>query len=357
MPVPASSKKYSWYTLGGAVVIGVVALLCNQPGSKDLKFDIVCETFTAPAPLTLNLNQYPTELVSVIAYDFHGSLSDAPAVRFAPDKLDLTLLPIHTLTLKAADNPNQPLSYLNLTRTGEIGKLLLEVSPRVELGSMRTIGAAPSLTLESRAEDDTSLTISSAQITLNEGNRYFIPEIQPNHLFDAFHSVLAGKDLVALDLHSGGWPKTRAELTFKTDSRNLPLLESAQTLPVGATLTFTRAINPYLLLDSEAVEGVITDRKVDLIVESKSATIDTIAIVSDGETREGPALRVTGTGKIKSLRQGGHQLMPTRLDEVLDMPVGKRTFWLVFLGALAAAFLKTVDHVMSVILESLFPKE
>jgi hypothetical protein len=352
---PPKSVKCSLWTLVVAGLVSVVAFVLNAPPSKDLRFDVVCETFVAPAPLTLNLSQDPTELRSVTADDFDGSVSDASIIRFARENQKLTLVPIHTLALRADNSGDHPLSYLKLTRLGAIGKLLLEVGSGVELSSTGMLSTAPSLTLASQAENDVRLTISSAQIILNEGNRYVIPEIQPKPL-DGFHSTLEGKDLVALHLCSGSRPKTRAKLTFGTDQRNLPLLQAAQKLPHGAALTFTRAVNPYLRLDNKSAEGVTSDRKADLLVDCRTATVDTIAIIGDQEKREVPALRITGSGKVRSVRQDGHELMPTRLSEVLDQPVAERTGMLVLLGALAAVFLKAVDHALGVLLERLIPK-
>ena len=119
-------------TLGGAIVVAGVALLLNGPSSKELKFDIVCEKFITPVPLSLNLNQYPTELESVTADGFDGSLSSASVIRFARDQHDLAVVPTDTLTLQADSDPNHTRSYLKATRSGDIGKLRLEIGPHVE---------------------------------------------------------------------------------------------------------------------------------------------------------------------------------------------------------------------------------
>lgn len=354
--VSPRSVKRSWITLAGAAIIAAIAFfVLDSPATKTLKFDVVCETFVSPASLTLNLSQDPTELQSVVARDFDGYASDATSVQFAPDQQKLAPIPAHTLTLQADSNTNHPLSGLSLTRRGRIGELTLEVESRVELSSVGMPGTAPPLTLASYAGHDIRLKISSAKIDVEKGNYYVIPEVQAAQ-FDAFHAALEGRDLVAMNLQSGSRRDTAVVLTFNSDRRNQPLLKAAQGLPGPVTLIFRRTVNPSLRLDQNAVQGVVSDRKTDLVAECKSATLETIELLGEPEKRGAPALSVSGSAKVRSLRQDGHQLMATRLQEILDRPFTERNLWLIGLGALVAVFLKAVDHALGTLLEKFIPK-
>jgi hypothetical protein len=354
--VKPNSVKRSWITLAGAAIIaGIAFFLLNSPATKTLKFYVVCETFVTPASLTLNLSQDPTELQSVVATDFDGYASDATSIQLAPNQQKLAPIPAHTLTLQLDNNTNHPISQLSLSRRGRVGELMLKVEPRVELSSVGIPGAASSLTLVSRAGNDIRLKISSAKVDIDKGNYYIIPEVQAGQ-FDAFHAALEGRDLVAMNLKSGSRRDTGAVLTFNTEQRNQPMLKAAQVLPGPITLIFRRAVNPTLRLDENAVQGVILDRKTDLVAECESATLDMIELVGEPEKRGLPALSVYGGGKVRSLRQDGHQLMATRLQEILDRPFTERNLWLIGLGAVVAVFLKAVDHALGILLEKLIPK-
>jgi hypothetical protein len=79
MPVPPQSGRKSWVTLVAAVIVAGAALWLNEPSEKKLELDIVCEKFIAPMPLTLKLHNGVTELDSLVADGFYGSMSDALA--------------------------------------------------------------------------------------------------------------------------------------------------------------------------------------------------------------------------------------------------------------------------------------
>jgi hypothetical protein len=84
--------------------------------------------------------------------------------------------------------------------------------------------------------------------------------------------------------------------------------------------------------------------------------VDSIAIVGDAEKREGPTLHIKGSGRARSMRQDGNQLLPTRLHEILDKPVAERTGWLILLCGLAAVLLKAADHALGILLDWAIPK-
>jgi hypothetical protein len=207
----------------------------------------------------------------------------------------------------------------------------------------------------SHAGNDVRLRISSAKIDVEKGNYYVIPEVQAAP-FDAFHAALESDDLVVMSLQSGSRPGAAATLMFNRDERNQPLLGTAQALSKPCTLTFRRAVNPDLRLDANTVQGIISDRKIDLQVECKTAMLDTVELVARPEKYGAPALKVSGSAQVSSLRQDGHQIMPTLLQEILDRPYWQRNLWLILLGVVVAVFLKTVDHALGTLLEKFIPK-
>jgi hypothetical protein len=355
--IPKSSIWWSWGVLAFVCAVFGSAYAFNAPSSKDLTFDVVCEGFLSPGYLSLNLKQDPTELASVTGYDLYGSISGASSISLVRDDQKPAILSASALTLHAEEDRNRVRSYLSLSRKGTIGGIALNVDPRVALSSAGSPGEAPVLALASRVKNDVTLTMGAKQISV-EGARYAIPEVQNGQL-EGFQATLEGKDLMYLQLRSGDRPPepsgTPTRVTFNTYQGDLPLLKSPQTLG-RVSLSISRAINPYLRLDNKSAEGVTSDRKADLVIECENATLESIAIVGNPETRDAATLRVKGGCRARSLRQDGNELLPTRLREVLDKPVAERTGWLILLGAIAAVLLKAADHALGILLDWAIPK-
>ena len=356
--IPKSSIWWSWGILAFVCAAFGLAYARNAPSSKDVAFDVVCESFVSPGYLTLHLKQDPTtELASVSGYDLYGSISGASSISFARDHEKAVSLRSSMLTLRADEDENHLRSYLNLARQGTIGGIALDVEPGVVLSSAGSPGEAPALALVSRARNDVKLTMSSKQISV-DGGRYTIPEVQREQI-ESFQATLEGKDLLSVQLRSGDRPPDRGgspvRLAFKTYQGSLPLLNSPKTLQ-RVSFTFDRALNPYLQVEKKSAEGVTSDRKTDLVIECESATVDSIAIVGDPEKREAATLRIKGSGRARSMRQDGNQLLPTRLHEILDKPVAERTGWLILLCGLAAVLLKAADHALGILLDWAIPK-
>jgi hypothetical protein len=207
--------------------------------------------------------------------------------------------------------------------------------------------------LVSHQKDDVRLELSSASFAV-EGNRYILSEIQ-SQAVDSFKSTLQGKDLVSFQFSSGDRSPTSVSLYFQPQSPDLPLLDSPTGLG-GVSLSFRGAMSPYLRFDDQVAAGVTSDRKEDLVIQFDNATIESISLVGRPEKSDTAMLKIRGTGKANSVRQDGHEMLPTMIGEMLDRPIAERTGWLILLGALAAVFLKAVDHALSVILEHFIPK-
>jgi hypothetical protein len=355
MTTTARSIKRSLWTLCIASIVSWFALVWNAPSPKETKFEVLCETVIVPTQVSLDLAQGGTELESITAHDFYGSFSDASTIRFAKGGQGLRSLPTSTLTLSAEDDRNSPASYFHATRQGAVGKALLQIGPQVELSGTESAGL-PSLSLVSHQKGDVRLAVSSKSFAVEEGNRYILPEIQTQAV-DSFKSTLQGRDLVSFQFSSGDRPRPLVSLSFQLHSPDeLQLLDSPIRVQQNVSLSFNRSLNPFLRFDNQVAAGVTSDRKVDLVIQFNNVTIEFISLVSKPEKSDVAMLRITGTGSAKSVRQGGHELLPTMISEMLDRPVAERTGWLILFGALAAVFLKAVDHALSVILEYFIPK-
>lgn len=105
----------------------------------------------------------------MIAEDYNGVATQLSGVQFArPGQKKPTERAIPTFTLQAAEGPNDPNSYLRLVRRGKVGRLRLNVQPPAELTSTSTASDVASLTVESHAEKDSRLAITSSEIDITE---------------------------------------------------------------------------------------------------------------------------------------------------------------------------------------------
>jgi hypothetical protein len=115
-------------------------------------------------------------------------------------------------------------------------------------------------------------------------------------------------------------------------------------------------VNPDLRIEDKSATGVIADRRTDLKIEAIAGTIDGIGVVSGAEKNDTPRLRVRGQTRASSLEQDGHELLPTLVGEVMDLPYTQRGVALIVLGFLLFLAFKVVDRTLGVLLEYFFPK-
>ena len=118
-------------------------------------------------------------------------------------------------------------------------------------------------------------------------------------------------------------------------------------------------INPDLRVEDKNATGVIADRSTDLEIHEASGaqgTIEEIAVTGAGEKSDAPRLRVRGRVEASSVQQDGHELLPTLVSEVMDLPYAERGVALIVLGFLLFLVFKIVDRALSVLLEYIFPK-
>jgi hypothetical protein len=354
MPISANSVRKAWGALGFAALLAAAAIIWNQPARKHVGFDITCEAFTAPATLSLNLNRYPSALVSAEGYGLMGTL-EGGEIRFASGEGPLARTGIRKLTLSAPAVENAPVSYLRFVRSGDMGKMSLAAGQGVRIGAVRESGGPPSIAVSAQDSAEFRLTVGSQHIEIQDAERYNLSEIRVGQLFDQFHAISDG-NLALLNLEGNADRRAKVSLTFAPTSAELALLTGPFKMPAGSRLPFTRALNPSLWVNDRPATGIVTDQRIDLTIEAERSELDAIALAPSADKQGAPALHITGTGEARSVRQGGHELLPTGLEQVLDEPLSGRTLSLLALGAVAALVLKTVDYALGVLLERYIPK-
>jgi hypothetical protein len=129
----------------------------------------------------------------------------------------------------------------------------------------------------------------------------------------------------------------------------------------NVSLQLHGCVNPDLRIGDKvgdkSATGVIADRRTNLKIEAIAGTIDAIGIVGGVEKNDdSPRLRVRGLTQASSLEQDGHELLPTLVGEVMDLPYTQRGAALIALGFVLFLTFKVVDRTLGVLLEYFFPK-
>jgi len=366
-------RKSIWRLAILAIVLGL-ALYFNKPLSKEVTFDIACQGFVAPAPLPLNLHYSPTDIRGVTANGFGGAVRNAARVTFAQEGEAPRPVAARGFTLARTRDPNQTPPYLEVKPEGAAGKVALSVDAGVTLRSTGSPGETPAVAVESARQGDVRLLLGTDSVALN-GNRYAIPELNSGALVKSFRAAATGEFLVEVELTSEAPPpvdpdsrspaRSWMKISLEPDPGQLPLLpESGRKhdeirLNSGSgpiDLIFTGAVHPDLRLKATSVPGVIADRNVDLRIEADSGSIEAISINGSPDRRNAPTLNVKGSARTRSVRQDGHELLPTVVEEALSESYTTRGPVLIILGFAAFAVFKIVDRVFGVLLEVYLPK-
>ncbi len=373
---PAEKKAFykSAVHLGGLALLLGAALYCNGPAEKELHFQVVCREFVVPVPLRLSLHQEPTSVESVVANGFDASVQGAEHLQFSPDSQAPRPLALHAFALSGSADANQMPPQLALTPQGAAGKDQLAVRPGVVLKSAGGSPAKPVLTVESQRKDDVQATLSSDSLTLR-GNRYSSPQIAGGSLLAAFRANASSAFVVGVDLTSEA-PVTvdpashlvarpSLTVTFRPEAGPLPFVtgqgENLKDVALrpsegSGDLLFRGSLNPDLRLEEKTVPGILADRGVNLRLNVKSGRIERISLQPATEKANAPALSVKGVVITDSVRQDGHELLPTRVAEVLAEPYEWHGPMLIAAAFLLFGALKTVDRAIDVILEIYLPK-
>ncbi len=167
---------------------------------------------------------------------------------------------------------------------------------------------------------------------------------------------------MVVDVASGPPQKTAFDvtLTFRPSARELELLNFNfdDTHPTGKlALNFHGALNPDLRIDGKSATGVVTGHPVNLEIDAKSGKTLSLTLVNAAEKKMSPAMHFHGEVEAASLRQDGHELLPSLVEDILDKPYTERSFLLVFLGFLALLIFKVVERALDVLIKLLLPED
>jgi hypothetical protein len=128
---------------------------------------------------------------------------------------------------------------------------------------------------------------------------------------------------------------------------------------VNAPLLLEGCVNPDLRIETKPATGMISDRATEVKIQAIAGKVELIAIAAGAEKTEkpdAPRLRVKGRAHASSMQQDEHELLPTWVGEVMDMPYAERGWRLIVVGfGLFLAF-KVLDRTLGVLMEFLFPK-
>lgn len=337
-----------------ALVPAVVLLRWNRPATKTLEFDFVCDSFQAPMPITLNLNHAPTQLQQVVLSGFDGQVTRVASVSSEGSKP--VPVPQGKLTLGRSTDPTPP--YMTEVPTEGLGKMEMSAQAGVILSSLSSPGEPRTLNIKSARQGDTSFHLESRAAQM-EFERYTVPELFPSKAPDSFTGqVSSGTSLIVVDVASGPPQKTAfdATVTFRQSQRELELLNlsAENSQPIGRlALEFHGVLNPDLRIDGKSATGVVTGHPIDLEIDAKSGKWFTLTIVNGAEKKMSPALHFHGEVEAASVRQGGHELLPSLVEDILDKPYTERSFLLVFLGFLALLIFKVVERALDVLIKLL----
>jgi hypothetical protein len=340
--------------LAAALVPAFALLQWNRPSAKKLEFDFVCDRFQVPMPVALNLNHAPTQMQQVVLSGFDGQVTGVASV--SADGSKPVAVPQGKLTLGRTADPTAP--YLKNVPMDGLGKMEMRGQKGVILSSFASPGEPPHLEIKSARQGDTRFQLESRAAQM-DFERYAVPELFPAKTPDSFsRQVFGGSSLIVADLASGPPQKTAfdASVIFRQSGRELELLsltaENAQ--PMGElALPFHGVLNPDLRIDGKSAAGVVTGHAVNLDIDVKSCSSLSLTLVNAADKKMSPALHFHGEVEAVSLRQDGHELLPSLVEDILDKPYTERSLLLVCLGFLALLIFKVVERALDVLIKLL----
>jgi len=337
--------------LGSVLVVITLALIFNSPASKTVKFDIPCQRFQTPVALELNLNA-AAQLALVNLHGFQGSVQNlssitSPGVTQTPQSFSLKVI------------PNEASPSLIVTPQPPLGAISVTVNPNVTLAALAS--SPPKLTLDSATAQDIQLSLQSQSARL-QGTVYAIPEIfNSPKVRDQFDLTVTGPPPgVSLTLSSGPHSTSnpiRADLTLNAAASTSQLLaEHAPASEFSNTpLTFVGSLKPGIEIEGKTPSDLVTEHRTTVNILPLHGHIISVSVIPGTAEKGAPALEVNGEAEVESLLQNGHELLPSRVQELLDQPYGKRTAWFVFLGFVAFVMFKVVDRAFEVLLKLVLP--
>jgi hypothetical protein len=393
-PLTKDQKKALWKSGLALLVVAVVMFLllaANKPAKKQVRFDAVCKSFVAPVAFTLKLHDGPGEVQEAIAEGFDATIANMESVALTLDGDQLGKMVAQGFQLERNHDANQTPAHLDVTPNGDLGRTELQVSSGTVISSFGSEDTRPWVKADSgegqvktqdRGQDqggdqgqDLQMVLVSPTSVL-KGNRYVVSGISstrlPKKVVDNLEADVKGAipgTLVGLKSED---PGASVKVLFRPEMEEIPLFrrrtegesqeQASQSGEVNnVSLLLHGCVNPDLRIGDEvgdkSATGVIADRRTNLKIEAIAGTIDAIGIAGGVEKNDdSPRLRVRGLTRASSLEQDGHELLPTLVGEVMDLPYTQRGAALIVLGFVLFLTFKVVDRTLGVLLEYFFPK-
>jgi hypothetical protein len=357
----ADQKKALVRSITALLVVAVVLfcmLLANKPRAKHVRFDAVCGSFVAPVPLMLKLHEGATEVQEVTADGFEGAVTNVKSGTV--DGRPLSGVSPQEFKLERSTDMDQTPPHLQVKLSGGLGRTELQVGTDTVISSFGSADGRPWVKVESAKAGDASVVLVSEKSTL-KGNRYLVEGIGlPKTMVESLGAEVTGAIPGAMVNLNSGARGAAVKVWLGTETEEQPLLSggSQNGTQVGGPveLVMRGCVNPDLRIEDKSATGVIADRRTDLEIQTASGTIDEIGVTGGAEKTDAPRLRVGGRVSAASMRQDGHELLPTLVSEVLDLPYAERGVALIVLGFALFIVFKVVDRTLSVLLEYIFPK-
>jgi hypothetical protein len=146
------------------------------------------------------------------------------------------------------------------------------------------------------------------------------------------------------------------ELEFRQSGPQVSLLQAANSAISlqNATFTLNGCQNPRIRIDHRPAGNTTADRELDLALEVHDFRITEI-LLTQPETKRGTVLTIRGAGHATSIQQGGRELMPRWVDELISQPYTERELKWILLGLLALFLFKVASQALDVIAKIIIP--
>lgn len=336
------------------------ALFHNRPREKTVKIDTPCAKLAVPISFTVNLGTSQAMLKSAVLWGAEGDISGVKSI----EQRGATIVsrPQEAQFDVRASPSAATLPYLLLQPEKRRGPITLTMEKDVTLmaGDDRVDG--PSLQLQSAHAGNVELSIQSERLHVEEARYLIRPPIQltgPGDLakFDAEAPGL----FVSATFRSEPWatqPSSMEVHFLPTGHEPFLLKGEINQRPAkidldGGRLELGGCVDPNILIDGKKPDNVIANAELDLQLELGKFGIDELSLKR--AEKRGAVLRVQGEGRAISVKQGGRQLMPTWVDEIIAEPYTTRGWHLIWLGLIALFLFKQASRALDIFWKIIIP--
>lgn len=340
------------------VLVCGIALYKNLPRAKAVKIDATCAQLTVPAAFTANLSSAYALLESVRLWGSEGAISGLKSIQFSRNKKSVSIRQTDSISLHLSPTA-VTLPYLWIQPEEPFGPIVLNLAKGVTLRPGDHPEETPNLLVSSSRAGDMSISLQSERMHIEEA-RYVLPSpLEPTGTSDIvkFEGIAAGA-FVETKLMSASWAMqpSSMELHFRRTDREASLLKGSVPPEIsfnGGQLILHGSVNPTVLVDGKKPEREISNTELDLVLDLGKFNITDISLSRTQQRLT--ILKLRGEGQATSIKQGGRQLMPTWVDEVVSEPYTDRGARLILLGLLALFLFKQASRALDVALKIIIP--